>query len=382
MQIYLDNAATTPLHPQVIAKMTEIMTLGYGNPSATHSLGRKAKAELETARRTVAKYLNCLPSEIFFTGSGTEADNMAIRGAVHDLGIKHIISSPIEHKAVLKTIAELAADGLVESHHVKVDSYGRADLDDLRRLAELHPGALISLMHANNELGTLNDLEAISEIARENNCLFHSDTVQSLGHYKFDLQKLDVDFLACSAHKFHGPKGVGFLYKKKGIHLSPMITGGGQESNMRAGTENILCIAGLAEAFALATEEAESDREYVTGLKHFAMDFLKSNVSDIRFNGDVSDDGGLYTVLNVSFAAPDGNNAVIVAQMDLEGVCISGGSACNSGAIKMSHVMETIGHPVDRGSVRISFSKFTTKEEVEKGLSIFVDKLVVETASR
>lgn len=364
MTVYLDNAATTPMDKGVIQKMSEAMSDIYGNPSAIHSIGRKAKAELETARRTISKLLNCSPTEIYFTGSGTEADNMALRCAVNDMDVKHIITSIIEHKAVLDTAKDIASKGLAEVHFVDIDEKGRTDLSHLESLAVAHPGAIISLMHANNEIGTLNDLKAISEIARKHECLFHTDTVQSMGHYTFDLTELDVDFLTCSAHKIHGPKGIGFLYKNKNLALKPIITGGGQESKLRAGTENILGIIGLSTALSKAYETLEIDKRYILDLKQYAIENLKQHIPNVSFNGDITENGGLYTVLNVSIPSFPGDSTLLY-ELDIKGVCVSGGSACNSGALGASHVLEGIGHAEQRTAVRLSFSKLNTKEDID-----------------
>lgn len=364
MTVYLDNAATTPMDKGVIKKMSDAMSDIYGNPSAIHAIGRKAKAELEIARRSISKLLNCSPTEIIFTGSGTEADNMALRCAVNDLNVKHIITSIIEHKAVLDTAKDLESKGMATIHFVDLDPEGKADLNHLNQLAAKYPGALISLMHANNEIGTLNDLKEISTIARKNNCLFHSDTVQSMGHYSFDLAELDVDFLTCSAHKIHGPKGIGFLYKKKSLALRPIITGGGQESKMRAGTENTLGIIGLATAFSKAYESLDEDMKQILEIKHYAIQQLREKIQDVKFNGNISPEGGLYTVLNVSIPSFEGDSTLLY-ELDIKGVCVSGGSACNSGALGSSHVLDGIGHAEKRTAVRLSFSKYNTKEDID-----------------
>lgn len=374
MEVYFDNAATTPMDPKVIAEMADIMGDVYGNASAIHGLGRKARAAVEIARKKIATLLNCDTTEIIFTGSGTEADNMALRCAVRDLGAKHIITSEIEHKAVLDTAKEIASKGLAEVHFVKLDQNGRADLEDLTRLATKYPGALISLMHANNEVGTLNDLHAISAIARANDCLFHSDTVQTVGHYKVDLKDIDVDFITCSAHKFHGPKGTGFLYKNKSIKIKPIITGGGQESKLRAGTENVVGIVGLAKALDLANGSIDEKIKRVSGLKQYFIEQLKLRLPGVAFNGDTSEEGGLYTVLNVSLP-PSDQDAVLLYQLDMNGVYVSGGSACNSGAVGESHVLAALNHPENRTAIRFSFSKFSTIEEVDYAIDTLLDIL-------
>ncbi|MDB9882313.1 cysteine desulfurase [Bacteroidia bacterium] len=374
MQVYLDNAATTPMDVQVIDKMTEVMHNCYGNASAIHSQGRRAKAVVELARKEIAKTLNCEGSEIVFTGSGTEADNMAIRCACNDLNVKHIITSEIEHKAVLDTAKELAKKGQVDLHFVKLDQYGRADLENLDLLTAKYSGALISLMHANNEIGTLNDVRAISKIARKNNCYFHTDTVQTVGHYPIDLKEMDLDFMTCSAHKFHGPKGCGFLYKNKALKIRPIVTGGGQEGRMRAGTENVTGIAGLAKALEIANRNIEVKIETVTRIKEYFISQLTAKIPGVLFNGDTSREGGLYTVLNVSLP-PSDKASTLLFLLDMNGICASGGSACNSGAIGDSHVLEGINHPTNRSAVRFSFSKFTKQEEIDFAVENLIELL-------
>jgi cysteine desulfurase len=364
MQVYLDNAATTIMDAQVIDEMTQTMKDIYGNPSAIHTNGRQAKAVVELARKSIAKILQCHSSEIIFTGSGTEADNMALRCAVNDLGVTHIITSTIEHKAVLDTAKTLERKGRAKVSYVKLDVYGKADLKDLESLTKKHPGSLISLMHANNEIGSLNDVHAISQIARANQCYFHSDTVQTIGHYPIDLSNWDVDFVTCSAHKFHGPKGVGFMYKNKSLKISPMVTGGGQESAMRAGTENVIGIIGLSKAFEIANSGIEDKIKAIQALKSYFIQQIREKIKGTCFNGDISPEGGLYTVLNVSLP-PSEKSSTLLFQLDINGIFVSGGSACNSGATGSSHVLAGINHPNNRSVIRFSFSKFTTIQEVD-----------------
>jgi cysteine desulfurase len=364
MQVYLDNAGTTIMDPQVIDEMTQTMKDIYGNPSAIHTNGRQAKAVVELARKSIAKILQCHSSEIIFTGSGTEADNMALRCAVNDLGVTHIITSTIEHKAVLDTAKTLERKGRAKVSYVKLDVYGKADLKDLESITKKHPGSLISLMHANNEIGSLNDVHAISQIARANQCYFHSDTVQTIGHYPIDLSNWDVDFVTCSAHKFHGPKGVGFMYKNKSLKISPMVTGGGQESAMRAGTENVIGIIGLSKAFEIANSGIEDKIKAIQALKSYFIQQIREKIKGTCFNGDISPEGGLYTVLNVSLP-PSEKSSTLLFQLDINGIFVSGGSACNSGASGSSHVLAGINHPNNRSVIRFSFSKFTTIQEVD-----------------
>ena len=372
MQVYFDNAATTIMDTQVIDEMAQTMRDIYGNPSAIHSNGRQAKAVVEMARKSIAKMLQCHSSEIIFTGSGTEADNMALRCAVNDLGVTHIITSKIEHKAVLDTAKSLEDKGLAKVSYVKLDIYGKADLQDLESIAEKHPVSLISLMHANNEIGSLNDVHAISQIARANQCYFHSDTIQTIGHYPIDLSNWDVDFITCSAHKFHGPKGVGFMYKNKSLKIRPMVTGGGQESTLRAGTENVTGIIGLAKALEIANAGIEDKIKKVQAIKTYFIKQLEDKIKGTCFNGDISPEGGLYTVLNVSLP-PSEKSSTLLFQLDINGVFVSGGSACNSGAVGSSHVLLGINHPDNRSVVRFSFSKFTTTEEVDYAIGVLKD---------
>lgn len=364
MQVYLDNAATTIMDAQVIDEMTQTMKDIYGNPSAIHTNGRQAKAVVELARKSIAKILQCQSSEIIFTGSGTEADNMALRCAVNDLGVTHIITSTIEHKAVLDTAKTLEKKGQAKVSYVKLDVYGKADLKDLESLTKKHPGSLISLMHANNEIGSLNDVHAISQIARANQCYFHSDTVQTIGHYPIDLSNWDVDFVTCSAHKFHGPKGVGFMYKNKSVKINPILTGGGQESAMRAGTENVMGIIGLSKAFEIANARIEDKIKAIQDIKSYFIKQIGNKINGTCFNGDISPEGGLYTILNVSLP-PSKKSSTLLFQLDINGIFVSGGSACNSGTVGSSHVLTGINHPNNRSVIRFSFSKFTTIQEVD-----------------
>lgn len=376
-RVYLDNAATTPMDEKVIEAMANIMSTTYGNPSASHSIGRKAKAALETARKNIARMINADSREIIFTSGGTEADNMAIRCSVRDLGVKHIITSPIEHKAVLSTAQEMANDGFAELHLVKVDNLGRVDLDHLQELAQEYPGALISLMHANNEIATLLDYKRVAEIAHENNCLFHSDTVQTMGHYTFNVGEFGADFLTCSAHKLHGPKGVGFLYVNKKLNLGSMITGGGQESNHRAGTENLSGIIGLEKALEIAFENLRDEQKHIYEIKEYMIQELEKSIPGIAFNGDTSFEGGLFTVLNCSLP-PQENNSLLLFQLDIEGVCCSGGSACNSGAATGSHVLNAIEHDPDRQAVRFSFGRYSSKYDVDFAIKALRKLLKIE----
>jgi cysteine desulfurase len=377
-QVYLDNAATTPLRKEVADAMCDILYAHYGNPSSTHAIGRDAKGILEGHRKKIADLLNAKASEIIFTSGGTEADNMAIRCSVRDLGIKHIISSNIEHKAVLDTVRELDQQGLVQCHMVSIDEAGRPDLEDLERLCKEHPGALVSLMHANNEIGTMINLKDVAEIAHRYDCLFHSDTVQSMGHLPLSSNS-GPDFLTCSAHKINGPKGVGFLYQSSKIKLKAMITGGGQEKSLRAGTENTAGIAGLSKAFQMAYDHMAEDREHIEGLKKYAIKRLNSAIPGICYNGDLTEEGSLYTILNISLPPGDVND-LLLFKLDLEGICASGGSACNSGAQSGSHVLRALNHPENRAGLRLSFGIFNTKEDIDYAVDKIAEQYQLATA--
>lgn len=364
MQVYFDNAATTPLDPEVIKVMVEAMENDFGNPSSIHSRGRQVKTLVEKARKTVAGLLNAAPAEIFFTSGGTEADNMAIIRSVKDYGITHAISSPLEHHAVLHTLEELEKEGRISLTLLHVDEFGHIDLPQLENELATHPNSLVSLMHANNEIGTLTDIEYISGLCKEYGAIFHSDTVQTMGHYIHDLHALQIDFVNGAAHKFHGPKGVGFLYINQNRKIKPMIYGGAQERNMRGGTENVYGIIGLAKALEIAYQNMEDHRQHIQSLKSYMIHQLKENISDIRFNGDIQPENSLYTVLNVSFPCTDLSDMMLF-NLDISGICASGGSACSSGSDIGSHVLSAIGSAKDRPCIRFSFSKNNTREEVD-----------------
>lgn len=369
MQVYFDNAATTALDEEVIEVMVETLKNHYGNPSSIHAHGREMKTIVEKARRTVAKLLNASPSEIFFTSGGTEADNMAIVRAVEAYDIRHVISSPIEHHAVLHTLEELAAVGKIELSLLRVDQKGLVDLEQLEELLSQHPKSLVSLMHANNELGNLTDIKKIGQLCEQYGALFHSDTVQTMGHYTHDLSELHIDFITGAAHKFHGPKGVGFIYINSRNKIKPLIFGGAQERNMRGGTENVYGIVGLAKALEIAYTGMQEHQNYIQSLKTYMMEELTKNIPGVRFNGETSADQSLYTVLNVSLPCTDMGD-MLLFNLDIKGVSISGGSACSSGSDIGSHVLRSIGADSSRPSVRFSFSKFNTKEEVDFAIKV------------
>lgn len=367
MRVYLDNAATTPMAPEVVAAMSDVLLNHFGNPSSTHSYGRSSKALLETARRNIARHLNCSSSDLFFTSGGTEADNLACHIAVQELGVKRIISTSIEHHAVGHTVEMYRDRYNVQLHNLSLDAQGHIDLSELDALLKDPIPTLVSLMHANNEIATLIPLSQIAQLCRSYGAYFHSDTVQTMGHYAFDLKAMDVDFITCAAHKFHGPKGIGFLYVNKRIKMAPMILGGSQERGFRGGTENLAGIVGLSKAFDLAYEDLQGHQTYVQGLKSYMMGRLKDHFSDIAFHGDTTPEGSLYTVLNVCFP-PTEKASMLLFTLDLKGVAVSGGSACTSGAAKGSHVLEGIGADMTRPNVRFSFSRYTTREEIDFAL--------------
>lgn len=357
------------MDPQVVAAMADVMNRVFGNPSSTHSLGREARAEIEKARRKVASFIGASPAEVFFTSGGTEADNMAIRCAVRDLGVRHIITSAIEHHAVLHSVEAEHEAGRVRMSFVRLTDNGHVDLLHLQELlAEAGP-TLVSLMHGNNEVGNLLDLGRVSELCRQHGAYFHSDTVQTMAHYPLNMKQLDIDFVACSAHKFHGPKGVGFLYINPKVRIKPLMHGGAQERNMRGGTENIYGIVGLAKAMEIAHSDMEAHHAHIQGLKTYMIQRLRETIGDVRFNGD-AEGASLYSVLNVSF--PESPiSEMLLFNLDIMGVCASGGSACSSGSNVGSHVLAALCPTCTRPSVRFSFGKYNTREEIDE----VVDKL-------
>ncbi|HMP98131.1 MAG TPA: cysteine desulfurase family protein [Cyclobacteriaceae bacterium] len=365
MNVYLDNAATTALDPEVFEAMKPYMMDNFGNPSSTHAHGRKVKSGIESARKKVAELLNTTPGEIIFTSGGTEADNAIICSAVKTFGVKHIISSAIEHHAVLHTVESNAHDGKVQLHWVELDEKGHVKLNHLEQLLKQYPSALVSLMHANNEIGNLLDIEQVGELCDAHGAYFHSDTVQTIGHYRHDLKKIKVCGLSAGAHKFHGPKGAGFMYIRKDKKISPFMHGGAQERNMRGGTENVYGIIGLAKALEIAYRDMDEHERYIKGLKARMIERLKENIPGVAFNGDSANlDKSLYTVLNVCLPESEDKD-MLLFNLDLAGISASGGSACSSGAAKGSHVLEALGVNPNRASIRFSFSKFNTAAEID-----------------
>ncbi|MCB0638606.1 MAG: cysteine desulfurase [Lewinella sp.] len=367
MRIYFDNAATTPLDPEVIAAMTEVMQDAYGNPSSIHAEGRTARTLIEKARRTVAQHLNASIGEIFFTSCGTEANNMALKNAVRDLGVRRIISSPIEHHCVLHSLQRLDQEGKVQVEHVRLLPSGAPDTDHLAELlAQDEPKTMVSFMHANNEVGALTDLAVVSALCREHGALFHTDTVQTVGYYPLDVEATPVSFLAGSAHKFYGPKGVGFLYMNSDNLIQPYIDGGAQERNMRGGTENIYGIVGLAKALDLACTRREAHEAHIRSLREHLVQGIRTHFPDVTFNGDL--ENGHYKVLSLAFP-PSPKAELILFNLDIAGISVSGGSACSSGSNVGSHVIRNLrGDQDDTTTIRVSFSHRNTIAEVDRFL--------------
>ncbi len=365
MAIYFDSAATTQLDEQVIEAMHDCMKDNYGNPSSTHSFGRKAKNTLETCRREIAEYFGAQPSEITFTSCGTEADNLAIKCAVEELGVTRIISTEIEHKAVLSMVKNIAKLHHIEVEYVSVNEKGEVDLTHLEELlSNSKKKTLVSLMHANNEIGTLLPIKKVGDLCKEYKAYFHSDTVQTVGHFPLNFEEMGVHFAACAGHKIHGPKGIGFAYINKSISPKSMIIGGGQERGLRAGTENLIGICGLHKALSLSYSNLEKDKQHISQLKNHMKNELLAYFGDqIRING--CPDNSLYTVLSVSF--PNNyNNSLLLFKLDMKGIGLSGGSACNSGADQGSHVIRGIyPNASEYIPLRFSFSKYNTIEEVD-----------------
>ncbi len=371
-RIYLDNAATTCLDPQVLEAMMPYLTSCYGNPSSIYSYGRESRLAIENARKSVAKILNAHPGEVFFTSGGTESSNTAIHAAVRDLGCTHIISAKTEHHATLHTVEHFQKEGLVKLSFVDLLPTGAIDMADLEKLLSESDGkCLVTLMHANNETGVMLNIHSVGELCKKYNAIFHSDTVQTVGHFPFDLKNTPVDFITGAGHKFHGPKGVGLLYINANIKIKPFVFGGGQERNMRAGTENLYGIVGFAKALEMATQNHENDKKYINGLKKYLMEELQKNIAHISFNGDPTGNS-LYTVLSVNFPKTD-KSEMILFNMDINNICVSGGSACTSGADAGSHVIRAMHPGSDMVTVRFSFSKHNTKTEIDTVLKKLED---------
>lgn len=378
MNVYFDNAATTPLDEKVFEYMLPYLINHFGNPSSSHRHGREVRAAIENARKTIAELLNASPEEIFFTSGGTEADNTAILSAIRGMGIKHAITSKLEHHAVLNTLKSLEKNGEISLSYLRHDEYGNLDLRHLERLLQTNGRTFVSIMHGNNEIGNLNDIELIGEICEKYDAIFHSDSVQTMGHYRFDVQKLNVHFLVGSAHKFHGPKGVGFLYVKNSVQASPLIHGGSQERHVRAGTENVAGIIGLAKAFQIAYSNLDEHKHHIESLKRCCLERFQTEIPGITFNANSAiTDKSLYTVLSTSL--PEAQTDFLI-NLDFNGISASGGSACNSSNHGASHVLTALGTDTKRQTIRFSFSKYNTLDEidflVEKLINIYKERAV------
>ena len=368
MRVYFDNAATTPIDPEVLKEMYKVMENNYGNPSSIHAHGREVRSLVEKARKTVANLLHTSPAEIFFTSGGTEADNTAIRCGIMDNGIKHAIASRLEHHAVIHTLENMQKAGAIKLSLVDTDSKGNIDYTHLEELLKSNDRSFVSLMHANNEIGTLSDMEQIGDLCEHYNAIYHADTVQAMGHYQHDLSRLKAHFVVCAAHKLHGPKGIGFLHVNHKVKIKPFIYGGSQERNMRGGTENVYGIVGLAKALEIAYANMQDHQNQIQSLKNYMISQLKENIPGIDFNGEMDPAKSLYTVLNVSFPCSDMAD-MLLFNLDIAGISASGGSACSSGSNIGSHVLTAIGGDPNRPAVRFSFSKYNTNEEVDYTVS-------------
>ena len=366
-RVYLDNAATTAIRPEVVDEMAHVMKNVFGNPSSTHVFGREAKALIEMSRKNIAQRLNVSPAEIYFTSCGTESNNTIIRSCINDLGVTRIITSDMEHKCVQESVKDVENRANIEVVKLNILKDGNIDYAQLEEvLKNQSKKTLVSLMHANNEIGNLTDVKAISKMCQENNALFHTDTVQTVGHYDLDFQDLGMDFASCSAHKIHGPKGAGFLYAKKASHIKPLIAGGGQERGLRSGTENVYGIVGLSKSLDLALDELEAHVKHIKEIKQYTIDQLKKAIPGVAFNGLSEDlDKSLYALLSIKLPFHD---TLIGFELELAGIAVSQGSACSSGAAKVSLVMQTLytEEEIDQMTpLRVSYSYETTKEEID-----------------
>lgn len=368
-QVYLDNAATTAIREEVITAMAEVMQQNFGNASSSHSFGRSSKAIIEKSRKTIASFLNVSASELFFTSGGTEADNLVLRSAVRDLGVEEIITTKIEHHAVLNTIAQLQIEYNLSVQFLKLEKDGSVNRSHLEQLlANSNKKQLVSLMDVNNEIGNKLDIKQIAELCKANRALFHTDAVQSVGHFTLDLQDIQVDFLAASAHKFHGPKGVGFVFVRKNSGVKPLIFGGEQERGLRAGTESIHNIVGLEVALKMAYQNLEKEVEYITGLKSYFINSIKQAIPNVSFNGVSEDlDKSTYTLVNVCLPISEKKASMILFQLDLKGIACSKGSACQSGSNMVSHVLFELlnDEELQKPSLRFSFSIYNTIDEID-----------------
>jgi cysteine desulfurase len=381
MKVYLDNAATTQLDPEVLQAMLPLMTEQFGNPSSIHSYGRAVRSSIERARKSIAGILNAAPAEIFFTSGGTEADNTAIRSSIETFGLTHAITSRIEHHAVLHTLEHLKKLGQIELSFAKLNEKGEVDLEHLESLLASKPRSLVSLMHGNNEIGNLLDLQIVGDICEKYDAIFHCDTVQTMGHYRHDLQKLKSNFIVGAAHKFNGPKGIGFLYVRPGIKINPFVHGGAQERNMRGGTENIYGIVGLAKALEIAYRDMDAHHQHIESLKSRMIGKLREGIEGVTFNGNSADlEKSLYTVLNVSLPPSDISD-MLLFNLDIAGIAVSGGSACSSGTDIGSHVLNELKIDENRANVRFSFGKYNTEAEIDYAADTLIGLYKKESVS-
>lgn len=376
-KVYFDSAATTQLRSEVIRSITEVLKTEYGNPSSTHSYGRSSKSLLENARKEISGHLKVSASEIIFTSGGTEADNLILNSCVRDLGVTRIITSKIEHHAVLYSVNELVRTHQIEAAYVKLDAFGRIDYDDLETLLQdqTHK-TLVSLMHVNNEIGCLLDLKRTALLCKKYDALFHSDTVQSVGHYDLDFSEIPIDFATAAAHKFHGPKGAGFAFIRKTNRVQPLIFGGEQERGLRAGTEAVYAIAGMSEALKIAYQNLDAEKAHIIEVKEYFKNQISEAIPGVKFNGACDDASkSTYTVLNICFPMSPEKGLMLLFHLDLNGIACSRGSACQSGSSKGSHVLNEILSEEDlqKPSVRFSFSVFNTKEEVDYVVAFLKD---------
>lgn len=381
--IYLDNAATTCVRKEVSDKMASVLRSYYGNPSSTHSFGRSSKSILEKCRKNIASFFNVKPSEIIFTSGGTEADNLVLRSAVLDLKINHIITSKIEHHAVGHTVNYLKDNFNVKISYVRVFPDGKIDYSHLDEiLSKNNLKALVTLMHINNEIGTILDLNRVSKICKLHGALFHSDTVQSIGHYPLDLSKINIDFLAASAHKFHGPKGIGFAFIRNGIGIKSIITGGSQERGYRSGTESLHDIVGLNESLKISYQRLEIEKAHISEIKSYFINKLNQEIPGVKFNGSSNNlKDSTYTLVNVCFPVDIKKSPLFLFQLDLNGIACSKGSACQSGSDSGSHVLNEIltDDDLKKPSIRFSFSCFNTKNEIDSLVKVLKD-IIFETS--
>ena len=371
--VYFDNAATTPMRDEVVDAIAEVLRNNFGNPSSSHSFGRASKVLVEKSRKLIAKHLNVSAGEIVFTSGGSEADNLVLNSAVKDLGVTHIVTSKIEHHAVLHTVKKLQNEFKIQVSYLDLDDKGEIDFSQLEHLLQSESKTLVSLMHINNEIGNIIDIKRVADLCKQNRALFHSDAVQSVGHYNLDLQNVPVDFIAASAHKFHGPKGVGFAFIRKNSGLKPLIVGGEQERGLRAGTESIHNIVGLEVAIKEAYNNLNDEIVYIKGLKQYFIDEIKKEIPNVKFNGCSDDlEKSTYTLVNICLPIPVKKEDMLLFQLDLKGIACSKGSACQSGSSQVSHVLSEIlkGEDLQKPSIRFSFSKYNTKAEADYVISV------------